>query len=100
MTFFSELVASHLDSFGYITYVFKNLEEDVAAISRYVMCIRYPNWNHKQINIGEKGYLEFEEIRAGIDSWFNGNTMIPYKYSAIQFIRFISKQDNPHEYIM
>lgn len=101
MTILAQLVASTVDSFGYTTYVFKCLEEDIAAITRYVMCTRYPNWNHRRINIGETGFLTFEEIRAGVDKWYNGKEMIPYKYDAIQFLKFV---DNPekaeNEYIM
>lgn len=65
------------------------------------MCTRYPNWNHRIIELGEEGFLEFIEIRAGIDKWFNGNDMVPYNYNNIQFIKFIKKPiKQSHEYIM
>ena len=91
VTILAQLVASTTDSLGYITYIFKSLEDDVAALSKYVMCIRYPNWEHKNIELGEIGYLNFVEIRAGVDTCFDGNKMIPYNYNNIQFIKFIIK---------
>ncbi len=92
MTIFAKLVAERNDN-GYIVYVFKCLDKEVAKESPYVMCTRFPNWNHRELEIGEIGYLEFVEIKAGDDTWFDGATRIPYRYNMIQFIRFIEQQD-------
>ena len=92
-----KLVADEPNPLGYITYVFECLEEQDRAFSKYIMMIRFPNWEAKQINLGEVGYVEFEEIRAGMDKWFDGNSMIPYRYNMIQFIRFISKKEEIDE---
>ena len=101
MTILAKLVASEEDGLGYITYVFECLEEDVIAVTRYVMCKRFPNWDHRKIEIGEIGYLSFFEIKAGVDTWFNGIKMIPYRYSDIQFIKFIEKpKDQGHKFII
>ncbi len=101
MTILAKLVASEEDGLGYITYVFECLEEDVIAETRYVMCKRFPNWDHRKIEIGEVGYLSFFEIKAGVDTWFNGIKMIPYRYSDIQFIKFIEKpKDQEHKFII
>lgn len=101
MTALCKLVATHTDSCGYITYVFSCLEMDVSALSKYIMCTRYPNWHHRDIKLGEVGYLSFEIIEAGVDEWFDGNKMIPYKYDAIQFIKFVKRPEREdYEYIM
>lgn len=101
MTILAQLVASDADSLGYITYVFKCLEDDVASLSRYIMCVRYPNWNHRHVKLGEVGFLTVEEVRAGTDTWYDGMKMIPYKYNAIQFLKFIDKPEGgAQEYIM
>lgn len=101
MTALVKLVASHKDGFNYITYVFECLEEYMIKESKYIMCIRYPNWEHKPLKIGDIGYLEFQEIRAGIDKWWNGKEMVPYDYNNIQFIKFIDKpEDTDNKYIM
>lgn len=101
MTILAELVAKETDSLDYTTYVFKCLDDEVIKHTKYVMCTRYPNWSHKSINIGEVGYLNFVEVRAGIDEWFNGTQMIPYNYNGIQFIKFVNKPiEKDYEYVM
>lgn len=98
MTVLAQLVASNTDNGGYVTYVFKCLEDNV---TKYVMCTRYPNWNHRKLQLGEEGFLTYEEVKAGIDTWYNGQGMIPYKYNAIQFLKFINKPKRlSHEYVM
>lgn len=65
------------------------------------MCIRYPNWDHKKLKLGDTGFVHCEEIRAGIDKWFNGKEMVPYNYNSVQFIKFVYKQDDEdNKYIM
>lgn len=101
MTVLAKLVASHKDFGGYIIYVFECLEGFLINDSKYVMVTRFPNWEHKSIAIDDIGYLEFVEIRAGIDKWFNGANMVPYAYNLVQFIRFIKKPDEvDSKYIM
>ena len=100
MTVLAQLVASDTDNLGYITYVFKRLDE-LAKEAQYVMCVRYPNWNHRRINLGEKGFLSILEVKAGEDKWFDGKEMIPYNYSAVQFLKFITMPETlSQEYIM
>lgn len=100
MTILAQLVASSSDGLGYITYVFKRLDKSDEE-TQYVMCVRYPNWNHRNINLGEKGFLSFVEIKAGKDKWFDGKDMIPYNYNTIQFLKFIDiPETSDNEYIM
>ena len=102
MTVLSRLVAKEEDTCGYVTYVFECLDKEIIKNTKYIMCTRYPNWNHRVINIGEVGYLNFFEIIAGVDKWFDGEKMIPYNYNGIQFHRFVSKPEDKikNEYIM
>ena len=96
-----KLVAAETDSLGYITYVFENLEEYAIKWSKYILCIRYPNWDHRKIELEEVGYLNCLEIRAGIDTWFDGEKMVPYKYNGTQFIKFVEKpKEEDHKYVM
>ena len=100
MVVFAKLVAKERDTLGYITYVFECVDVMVND-SKYVMCTRYPNWDHKAIEIGDTGYLNFIEIRAGIDKWYDGHNMIPYNYNGIQFVKFVQKpRVQDHRYIM
>lgn len=96
-----KLVAKTTDNCDYTTYVFKCLEDDMIKKTPYIMCTKFPNWNSSIIKIGEIGYLDFVEIRAGIDKWFDGKDFVPYHYNNIQFIRFIPKPETEdREYIM
>lgn len=99
MTVLAKLVASETDPLDYTTYVFECLDADVIKETRYIMCTRWPNWDHRNIEIGEVGYLNFVEIRAGIDKWFDGTKMIPYNYNNVQFVKFIEKKE-PHKFVM
>ncbi len=55
------------------------------------MCTQFKNWDHRLVDLGEVGYVDFIEIHAGIDKWFDGTNFVPYNYNNIQFIKFISK---------
>lgn len=94
ITILAKLLASNTDIDNYVTYVFQDLES-----KEYLMCTRFPNWDHRTLYIGEIGFLEYAEIRAGIDKWYDGRNMIPYNYSNIQFIKFIGKPKHT-EYTM
>lgn len=103
MTILAKLVAQYDDLMGYITYVFECLDDEVKKESPYIMCTKHPNWNHKEIKLNEIGYLNFKEIIAGVDKWYDGSCMIPYNYDGVQFIRFITKpeiDENKEELIM
>lgn len=101
MTVLAKLVASEEGALGYITYVFECLDADVIKETRYIMCTRYPNWDHRRIEIGEVGFLNFFEIKAGIDKWFDGTKLVPYRYSNIQFMKFIEKPvEKSHKFTM
>ena len=101
MTVLAKLLASEEDALGYITYVFECLDEDVIKETRYIMCTRYPNWDHRKIEIGEVGFLNFFEVRAGVDKWFDGTKFVPYRYSNVQFMKFIKRPaKKPHKFTM
>lgn len=89
-----KLIEIECDISNYITYVFKILDSDEANFlgSLYVMCVRYPNWDHRMLNKGEFGYLTYNIVAAGIDTW--GQECTPYKYSAIQFIKFVDEKND------
>ena len=103
MTTLAKLVAKQIDIGEYVTYAFEVVEEEERKrlSTKYIMCTRYPNWNHGTIDEGEVGYLDFEEVRAGIDKWFDGKDFIPYRYDDIQFIRFIEKpKTSPNKFVI
>lgn len=94
-TILAKLLEKSEDLFGYVTYVFEILEEEEikSCNCKYLMCVRYPNWDHRILDKGEVGYLKYNEVRAGLDTWYDGNTFVPYKYDDIQFLKFIKKTE-------
>ena len=88
-TIYCQLIAKEPDIGGYTTYVFKNLESSCPFGHRYVMVTRLPNWNHKDLQIGDFGYVVINKVKAGVDTWYDGNNLIPYKYDHDQFMKLI-----------
>jgi len=87
-----KLIAEETDSLGYTTYVFEltDLEEIETFGIKYIMCKRWPNWDHRKLRIGEEGFLNYSEIIAGEDFWLGSGGKIPYNYTNVQFNKFIS----------
>lgn len=79
---------------GYITYVFENPEAKLTS-EKYIMCTRFPNWRTDNINIGDEGFLEYNEVSAGDDYWFDyyNNQYVPYKYTNNHFVNFIKDKE-------
>ena len=75
---------------GYYTiYVFKDLDSD-----SYIMCTRLPNWQVPNIQVGDAGFLKYQEATAG-EEYFNPHTGQKhiYSYSNLYFLNFIQKSD-------
>ena len=60
------------------------------------MCVRFPNWNHRLMELGEIGFLTYNEVIAGKDDWYDPSirSMVPYNYSNLIFIKFVKEVDN------
>lgn len=103
ITVFGELVASKKDLEGYVTYVFKLLDDySIKEInSSYLMTVRYYNWQDDPVNIGDKGYVKVKEVKAGIDQWWDGTKNNYYRYDDVIFYKFVPYQDpNQTEFIL
>lgn len=92
----AQLEAKEHDLLGYTVYVFKNLDPNVPFTHKYIMCVRPPNWESKNIELKDIGFLTYKKVQAGIDNWydFSENRFIPYRYTNIYFIKFVLQQDN------
>ena len=92
-TIFCKLIAKETCPLGYTTYVFESLDDkqDQFLLSKYLMCIRFPNWDHRNLELQEEGFLSYKINMEGVDKWFNGKEMVPYIYTNIQFLKFINK---------
>lgn len=99
----AKLVAQDEVLSGYSTYVFECLDEEVRKETKYILCTRFPNWDHKRLNIEDEGFLYFEEREAGKDKWYdrNLNQWYSFNYDMVQFMRFIDiPKKSDHKYIM
>ena len=74
-TSYCTLIEAECDVSNYITYVFKvNDDEEIKFLdSKYIMCVRYPNWDHRMIDKGESGYLTYNIVIAGKISFIKIN---------------------------
>lgn len=99
----AKLVAQDQDLCGYSTYVFECLDDEIIKQTKYLMCTRFPNWDHRALNIGDTGFLHFEEREAGRDKWYDIQTQQYYtfNYDIVQFIKLIEiPKTEDNEYIM
>ena len=76
---------------GYTNYVFEDLEFTDYDY-KYIMCVRFPNWNQTSFDYGDIGYVTVRYIREGIDTWYDGKEFIPYKYTNLVFLKFIHEK--------
>lgn len=78
----------------YTNYVFKNLDERPNSLLRYFTVTRPPNWNCKNLQIGDTGYVECEYVNAG-DVYYKVSTgnKEQYNYTVCYLINFIEKQE-------
>lgn len=90
-----KLLAKEEDLMGYTTYVFQNLDEPCPFGHKYCMMVKLPNWNQGEIDIGDVGFVSYDEVNAG-DTWYNPDTgeKVPYKYTNVYFIKFVKEIDN------
>ena len=72
----------------YTTYVFEVIET-----KEYIMCVRLPNWQVPEISIGDKGFLQYQIVKAG-DKYITpfGESDV-FRYSNCYFINFINRSD-------
>ncbi len=91
-TYYGEVVA--IQEGQYTLYVFKNLDEQNNSLLRYITVTKLPNWNCRDLKVGDIGYVECDYVNAG-DSYYQvstGNTET-YQYTVCYLINFIEKQE-------
>lgn len=84
-------MAEYEDEMGYTTYVFENLEY-IDIDCKYLMCVKFPNWNQGSIKLGDLGYVSLRYVEEGIDKWYDGTDFIPYRFTDLIFLKFIHEK--------
>jgi len=71
---------------GYTTYVFENLNT-----GDFVMCSRCPNWRGDEPRVMQDGYVEFKDVKGGVDTYFEASSGQHkfYQYTATYFLNFV-----------
>lgn len=92
VTYKVKLLTYDSDPAGYICYVFENLDWNDLD-NRYIMCVRYPNWEQAPININDEGFVKVRYVTEGVDTWYDGKQLVYYKYTDIAFIKFIPNRE-------
>lgn len=80
---------------GYITYIFEDLDYNASkSDSPYLMVTRFPNWQADMLNIGDIGFLNYEEVYAGKSEWWDAleQQFHKYKYTNIVFMKFVKER--------
>ena len=87
-TIHAELVTFRHGCWGYITYIFRDIDR---PDNDYISCVRFPNWDCADLRIGDVGFLKYKEVVAGDSRWYDwrDNKYVPYKYSGIHFLDFV-----------
>lgn len=73
----------------YTIYVFQSIET-----LEYIMCTRLPNWQVPELNIKDRGFLQYQIVKAGDKYVTPFGEEIYYRYSNIYFINFVNKTDD------
>lgn len=91
VTYHVKFVAECEDEMGYANYVFERLEYDNLDY-KDIMCVRFPNWNQCSMKLGDVGYVSLRYVEEGIDKWYDGTDLVPYKETNIIFLKFIHEK--------
>lgn len=91
VTYKVRLEAKETDCLGYTTLVFEKIDF-LDLDEKYIMCVMFPNWNQSTIELDDIGFLSARYVKEGVDTWYDGKELIPYKYTNIIFLKFIKEQ--------
>ena len=96
------LVAKEVDLLDYQTLVFQLLEKNCPFGHAYCMVTVFPNWESKIPEIGDSGFLEYDEVEGGVDKYYDrvNNSMEVYNFSNLIYKRFVKEVDNSNKDII
>ena len=95
MTIHCQLLAKEEDLMNYQTLVFKNLDEAPFGCN-YCMVTVWPNWESYIPVVGEIGYLTYNSVTAGVDTYYDRelDSIVKYNFTNLVFDKFVREQDN------
>ena len=101
LTIHCKLLAKEVDLMDYQTLVFKNLDKAPFGCE-YCMVTVWPNWESYIPEIGDIGYLTYDSVTGGVDTYYDRtlDTIVKYNFTNLVFNKFVKEIDNSKKDIM
>ncbi len=95
LTIHCKLLAKEVDLMDYQTLVFKNLDKAPFGCE-YCMVTVWPNWESYIPEIGDIGYLTYDSVTGGVDTYYDRtlDTIVKYNFTNLVFNKFVREVDN------
>jgi hypothetical protein len=95
LTIHCKLLAKEVDLMDYQTLVFKNLDKAPFGCE-YCMVTVWPNWESYIPEIGDIGYLTYDSVTGGVDTYYDRtlDTIVKYNFTNLVFNKFVKEIDN------
>lgn len=95
LTIHCKLLAKEVDLMDYQTLVFKNLDRAPFGCE-YCMVTVWPNWESYIPEIGDIGYLTYNSVTGGVDTYYDRtlDTIVKYNFTNLVFNKFVKETDN------
>ena len=95
-TIHCQVLAKEQDLMNYHVLVFKNLDTPTPFGYTYCMITVFPNWMSRIPDVGERGYVQYDEVSAGQDTYYDriSDSMVKYNYNNLIFKKFIKEGDS------
>ena len=95
LTIHCKLLAKEVDLMDYQTLVFKNLDKAPFGCE-YCMVTVWPNWESYIPEIGDIGYLTYNSVTGGVDTYYDRtlDTIVKYNFTNLVFNKFVKEIDN------
>jgi len=95
LTIHCKLLAKEVDLMDYQTLVFKNLDKAPFGCE-YCMVTVWPNWESYIPKIGDIGYLTYDSVTGGVDTYYDRtlDTIVKYNFTNLVFNKFVREIDN------
>ena len=95
LTIHCKLLAKEVNLMDYQTLVFKNLDKAPFGCE-YCMVTVWPNWESYIPEIGDIGYLTYDSVTGGVDTYYDRtlDTIVKYNFTNLVFNKFVKEIDN------
>ena len=95
LTIHCKLLVKEVDLMDYQTLVFKNLDKAPFGCE-YCMVTVWPNWESYIPEVGDIGYLTYDSVTGGVDTYYDRtlDTIVKYNFTNLVFNKFVKEIDN------